>query len=57
MAVTQDEYVDHGDDAGLGQRFLLLNPEVDSTTSVRNYMDEHMAGSSLFAHEGGFDRP
>ncbi|KAI4663613.1 uncharacterized protein J4E78_004029 [Alternaria triticimaculans] len=35
----------------LGNRYLLLNHELDSTTSVRHYMDENMGGSSLFADE------
>ncbi|KAI4941163.1 hypothetical protein J4E91_010954 [Alternaria rosae] len=35
----------------LGKRYQLLNHELDSTTSVRHYMDENMGGSSLFAYE------
>ncbi|KNG47180.1 hypothetical protein TW65_06103 [Stemphylium lycopersici] len=51
LAPTAEEYIDFGDDAELGKRFLLVNHEVDSSTSVRHYMDERMAGSSLFANE------
>ena len=51
LAPTADEHINYGDDAELGKRFLLVDHEVDSSTSVRHYMDECMAGSSLFANE------
>jgi hypothetical protein len=34
-----------------GKRYQLLDHELNSTTSVRHYMDENMGGSSLFADE------
>jgi hypothetical protein len=48
---TEDGYVDCGIRAELGKQFVLLDHELDSTTSVRHYMDENMGGSSLFANE------
>jgi hypothetical protein len=51
MARTGREYINHGDNSNLGERFQLLNPELNSATSVQNYMGRFMAGSSLFASE------
>ncbi|KAI4678013.1 uncharacterized protein J4E88_006531 [Alternaria novae-zelandiae] len=51
MAPTRVEYIYNGNTSNRGERFVLLDPEVDSATSVQNYMDTRMAGSSLFANE------
>jgi len=51
MAPTRVEYIYNGNTSNRGERFVFLDPEVDSATSVQNYMDTRMAGSSLFANE------
>ncbi|KAI4639090.1 hypothetical protein J4E93_009580 [Alternaria ventricosa] len=51
LAPTRVEYIYDGNTSNRGERFVLLDPEVDSATSVQNYMDTRMAGSSLFANE------
>ncbi|CAA9958028.1 hypothetical protein PTMSG1_01602 [Pyrenophora teres f. maculata] len=51
MAPTADEYIDHGPRAERGKRFVLLEHELDSTTSVQHYVEESLSGSSLFIFE------
>jgi hypothetical protein len=48
---TDDGYVNCSIRAELGKQFLLLDRELDSTTSIRHYMDENTGGSLLFANE------
>ena len=48
---TDDGYINCSIRAELGKQFLLLDRELDSTTSIRHYMDENTGGSLLFANE------
>ncbi|KAL1793601.1 hypothetical protein ACET3X_008583 [Alternaria dauci] len=51
---TEDEYIGYGhgeDELEDTILFVLLDHELDSTTSVRHYIAESMGGSSLFANE------
>jgi hypothetical protein len=54
IAPTEDGYIAYrsrGDGVQPLRRFVLLDHELDSTTSVRHYIDENMGGSSLFADD------
>ncbi|KAG9195937.1 hypothetical protein G6011_01058 [Alternaria panax] len=54
LAATEDGYIAYGDRGNGVSRcicFVLLDHELDSTTSVRHYIAENMGGSSLFANE------
>lgn len=48
-APTAPEYIDYGITTGI--RFELLDHEFDPTVSIQHYMEENMAGSSLFMYE------
>jgi hypothetical protein len=51
LAPPTDEYLDPDEYSKPGKHLVLLDHEIDLTVRILHHMDEHMAGSSLFAYE------